>query len=157
MAASKSVILCDGTSGYLELLACLVEQFGGGINFLCSDLTQCQERSGCRFGDGIRCAESPVSGPLFHDQSSFVAVRCAIAPARKLHPVTLQYGQWHPPDEDETHHSISRAAMTDGTVKREVLTASPESADSTNESSRQDKVLLRKIKSILQQTLLLTG
>ena len=25
-----------------KLLACLVEQFGGGINFVCSDLTQCQ-------------------------------------------------------------------------------------------------------------------
>ena len=24
-----------------KLLACLVEQFGGGINFVCSDLTQC--------------------------------------------------------------------------------------------------------------------
>ena len=99
----------------------------------------------------------PCQGHCFTIKAVFVAVRCAIAPARKLHPVTLQYGQWHPPDEDETHHPISRAAMTDGTLKREVLTASPESADSTNESSRQDKVLLRKIKSILQQTLLLTG
>ena len=26
----------------LKLLACLVEQFGGGINFTCSDLTQGQ-------------------------------------------------------------------------------------------------------------------
>ena len=39
MAASKSGMGRLDTS---KLLACLVEQFGGGINFVCSDLTQCQ-------------------------------------------------------------------------------------------------------------------
>ena len=35
MVASRSVILWETS----KLLACLVEQFGSGINFLCSDLT----------------------------------------------------------------------------------------------------------------------